>query len=179
MVVVWLHILGPYRCMHVALFGSRLTAQYIHTMQNFDLGSVCLLVDVMRAVTQTLVRIWSCFGPISWSSVTSFLAACLATFCLFWKCWVITKFSNSLSNSAHLVPYNHHTFYKLQKDLSAFLSRCNCRAWPWMSEWTVFVFKLFRSRCTKALGLALCVPCSITKLEEPCSFSEVPDGPNN
>ena len=34
----------------------------------------------------------------------------------------ITKSSNSESNSAHLVSYNRHTFYKLQKELSAFFA---------------------------------------------------------
>ena len=56
-VVVWLHILGPYWCM-----GSRRTAHYTYTMQNFDLGSVCLLVDVMRVVThisQDMVLFWT------------------------------------------------------------------------------------------------------------------------
>jgi len=28
-----------------------------------------------------------------------------------------------------------------------------------------------------ALRQAICAPCSVTKLEEPCSFSKFPDGP--
>jgi len=34
----------------------------------------------------------------------------------------------------------------------------------------VFGFEPFRAQCTWALGHTLCAPCSITKLEEPCSF---------
>ena len=44
-------------------------------------------------------------------------------------------------------------------------------------NWMVFGFEPFRAWCTYALGQALCAPCFVTKLEEPCSFSEFPDGP--
>jgi hypothetical protein len=41
----------------------------------------------------------------------------------------------------------------------------------------VFGFEPFWAWCTQALGQALYAPCSITKLEEPCSISKFPDGP--
>jgi len=44
-------------------------------------------------------------------------------------------------------------------------------------EWMVFGFEPFRARCTLALGQPICAPCSVTKLEEPCSFSKFPDDP--
>ena len=45
------------------------------------------------------------------------------------------------------------------------------------SEWMVFAFEPYRARLTEALGKALCAPCSVTKLQEPCSFRKCPDDP--
>ena len=42
----------------------------------------------------------------------------------------------------------------------------------------VFGFEPFRAPCTEILKQTLCTPYSDNRLEEPCSFTRVPDGPH-
>ena len=69
--------------------------------------------------------------------------------------------------------YNHTKLYFLQPYETVFLAVERWKGKIWM----VFGLEPFRVRWTLTLGQALCVPCSVTKLEEPCSLSKFPNGP--